>query len=46
MRRLPQLSQLRRIGTLIAEATNPVRRSKIGPLKREDGSLAVNEGPQ
>ena len=28
---------------LIAEATNPVRRSKIGPLKREDGSLAVND---
>ena len=28
---------------LIAEATNPVRRNRIGPLKREDGSLAVND---
>ena len=28
---------------LIAEATNPVRRNGIGPLKREDGSLAVND---
>ena len=28
---------------LIAEATNPVRRSKIDPLKREDGSLDVND---
>ena len=28
---------------LIAEATNLVRRSKIGPLKREDGSLAVKD---
>ena len=27
---------------LIAKATNPVRRNRIGPLKREDGSLAVN----
>jgi len=26
---------------LITEATNPVRRNRIGPLKREDGSLAV-----
>ena len=28
---------------LIAEASNPVRRNKTGPLKREDGSLAVND---
>ena len=28
---------------LIAEATNPVRRNRIGPLKREDGRLAVND---
>ena len=28
---------------LIAEATNPVRRNRIGPFKREDGSLAVND---
>ena len=28
---------------LIAEATNPVRRNRICPLKREDGSLAVND---
>ena len=28
---------------LIAEATNPVRRNRIGPLKREDGSIAVND---
>lgn len=28
---------------LIAEATNPVRRNRMGPLKREDGSLAVND---
>ena len=28
---------------LIAEATNPVKRNKIGPLKRQDGSLAVND---
>ena len=28
---------------LIAEATNPVRRSKIGPLKREDGVVAIND---
>ena len=28
---------------LIAEATNPVRRNRIGPLKRGDGSLAVND---
>ena len=28
---------------LIAEATNPVRKGKIGPLRREDGSLAVND---
>ena len=28
---------------LIAEATNPLRRNIIGPLKREDGSLAVND---
>ena len=27
----------------IAEAINPVRRNRIGPLKREDGSLAVND---
>ena len=27
---------------LIAEVTNPVGRSRIGPLKREHGSLAVN----
>ena len=28
---------------LIAEATNPVRRNRIGPWKREGGSLAVND---
>ena len=28
---------------LIAEATNPVKRNKIGLLKRQDGSLAVND---
>ena len=28
---------------LIAEATYPVRKGKIGPLRREDGSLAVND---
>ena len=28
---------------LIAEATNTFRRNRIGPLKREDGSLAVND---
>lgn len=28
---------------LITEATNPVRRNRIGPLRSEDGSLAVND---
>lgn len=28
---------------LIADATNPVRRNRIGPLKRQDGILAVND---
>ena len=28
---------------LIAEPTNPARRNRIGPLKREDGSLTVND---
>lgn len=27
----------------ITEATNPVRRNQIGPLKREDGSLGVSD---
>ena len=27
----------------MTEATNPVRRNQIGPLKREDGSLAVSD---
>ena len=41
--KLAEVKSLAAYWNLIAEATNPVRRKRVGPLKREDGSLAVDD---
>ena len=41
--KLAEVKSLAAYWNFIAEATNPVRRKRVGPLKREDGSLAVDD---